>query len=400
MCNKNRYFCDKLMIAMRFFKVICVFMLSLINVYSQEARKILWDKSENKPISYATISSADFHTISNEDGYFEIKDLQSKILIQNVAYQPLELEYVSYKDKDTLFMTPNVYELDEVVVNPSDRYMRMMKTILTDYAMKPHQEKFFLRAVVRKNGEFYKIVDFSGFLEKKVLFSTKLIPMPKDNYTVQIENIRKVGREDKKLDYGLLSFKELLNGAVTLFTPPETFNYSVKDSESGFYEIKANSKEKEKIVAEGRFLADNSDDTFHEVLIQYDNKNGAFDKKLWLKYRTVLFDQTSTFKRNPQTNKMQLNITVIKPTTEAIIKDTRDVFEATYVFHAVPLENSIVIKNNININKDMFDLNGAYNPDFWDSNEVLLLTDEMQEFVNQINASGKKSDFRSITNMK
>ncbi|MFT5214198.1 MAG: hypothetical protein ACI9WV_001927, partial [Patiriisocius sp.] len=32
--------------------------------------------------------------------------------------------------------------------------------------------------------------------------------------------------------------------------------------------------------------------------------------------------------------------------------------------------------------------------------EILTLTDEMQEFINMVNSSGKNSDFKTKTNME
>ena len=48
----------------------------------------------------------------------------------------------------------------------------------------------------------------------------------------------------------------------------------------------------------------------------------------------------------------------------------------------------------------MFDLNIKYDPEYWKNNEILPLTNEMQEFINKVNSSGKNSDFRTKTNIK
>ena len=48
----------------------------------------------------------------------------------------------------------------------------------------------------------------------------------------------------------------------------------------------------------------------------------------------------------------------------------------------------------------MFELKGKYDSKYWKNNEILLLTKEMQEFINKVNNSNNKSDFRTQTNIK
>ena len=69
------------------------------------------------------------------------------------------------------------------------------------------------------------------------------------------------------------------------------------------------------------------------------------------------------------------------------------------MYYAVPVDNTTEIKNNINLRKDMFDLKGAYNQEYWNNHEILTLTKEMQEFINKVNNSGKNSDVRTKTNI-
>lgn len=183
------------------FFLIQILFCSTISIAQNTNDKILWNKSENIPVPYATIKSEQTYTVSNEKGYFAIDFKSGKLLIQNLSYQSLEIDADFFKNNDTIFMKSIAYELDEIVIDKNERFIKMRQTILTEYALEPHQEKFFLRAIIRKNKEFYKIVDFSGYLEKQVLFDTKSRPMPKKNYTVQIENTRKAGFEHKDYDF-------------------------------------------------------------------------------------------------------------------------------------------------------------------------------------------------------
>lgn len=128
----------------------------------------------------------------------------------------------------------------------------MLKTVLTDYALDPHKEEFFLRAVIRKNNELYKIVDFSGLIEKQALFDTRTKPMPRKNYTVQIENVRKVGIEDRAIDFRLFGFKEFLTNVIRISFNKDMFNITYESAKNkDFKKITLEPKNKDKTKIQG-----------------------------------------------------------------------------------------------------------------------------------------------------
>ncbi len=57
-------------------------------------------------------------------------------------------------------------------------------------------------------------------------------------------------------------------------------------------------------------------------------------------------------------------------------------------------------KEQYKINKDMFELKGKHDSRYWENNEILLLTNEMQQFINKVNTLKNKSDFKTQTNMR
>jgi hypothetical protein len=98
---------------------------------------------------------------------------------------------------------------------------------------------------------------------------------------------------------------------------------------------------------------------------------------------------------------MQLNKSIIKAITEVITKDEeKQVFEATYFYYSNPVQD-IVVKDNVNLKKDIFKINMNYNEDYWKQiDKILPLTKEMQEFVYKINLEQKNKEFRAISNFK
>lgn len=381
--------------------VYIIFFITVLAHAQNPTNHVLWDKVNNEPIQYATIKTNEDYSISNENGIFEVNETQGKIFIQNIAYKKLEIDYEFLKQKDTIFMLPNIYELDEVtLLNIEDKYNKMLKTILTDYALEPHQEKFYLRAVVRKNGDLYKIIDFSGFIEKKALFSTRSKPMPKKNYTLQLENIRKVGKENRTVDFEMLSFEYFFNHIVSMYLSPKIYDlsYEVTD-DNDLFKIILTPKDPIQTFSRGQYIL-NDDNTFNEVEIEFNNQNASFQNVGNVKFRTIYLYTKTNFERNPLNEKIQLNKAIHKAKTEVYDeKDNKDIFEVNYIFYANPVINKD-LKNNVNLKKDIFELNGRYDEDYWKNNDKLPLTTEMQEFINEVNSSGKNSDFKTKTNIK
>ncbi|TXE15275.1 carboxypeptidase-like regulatory domain-containing protein [Psychroserpens burtonensis] len=390
---------NKEQLIVRFY--LLIFLTSSNLIFGQETSfNILWDKEEGKPISYATIKGLENYSISNEFGVFEFEQTTNKISIQSVVYETLEIDFNFLKANDTIFMKPLTFELDEVIISKDGLYTQMLKTVLTDYALEPHKEKFFLRAVIRKNNKLYKIVDFSGILEKQALFDTRSKPMPKKNYKIQIENIRKVGIENREIDFALFSFQEFLTNIIRIAFNREEFDISYETtSDKSSSRITLDPIDSEKSLYRGYYIL-NEDNTFKEADVTYSNENAKFENVKNAKFRTILSNWKSSFERNQMTNKIQLNKATLKGKTEVYEEQVKDIFDWSYVYYSIPVVNTEKIKNNINLNKDMFDLKGDYNSEYWKNQEVLSLTDEMQEFINKVNSTGKNSDFKTKTNMK
>lgn len=367
-------------------------------IFGQEtSSNILWDKTDKKPISYATIKGIENSSISNEDGVFEFQKTAGKITIQNVVYETLEVDFNFLKAKDTIFMKPLTYQLDEVVISKDGLYTQMLKTILTDCALEPHNETFFLRAVVRKNNELYKIVDFSGMLEKQTLFDTKSKPMPKNNYKVQVDNIRKVGLDDREVDILMFSFQEFFTNLIQLSINKDEFNLTyastaAKESKRITFEPKNKGKSK------GYYIL-NEDNSFKEAAITYSNYDSKYDNKGDVKFRTTKSNWISNFERNRETGLLQLSKGKLSAKMELVRNDVTEIYEFTYIYNSNPIKKNVSIKNNINLKKDMFKLKGKYNPNYWENHDVLTLTNEMQEFINNVNSLGKNSDFKTRTNI-
>lgn len=383
-------------------QITILIFLFVLKSYSQNTiKKVLWNKIDNIAVQYANLNQDGFESISNENGEISINPVGGKLSISNVSYELLEVEQNYFRSIDTIILQPKIFSLDEVLISNTDRYDKMFSTVATEYALEPHVERFFIRATIRKNNKLYKIVDLSGLVEKKVLFGTTKKEMPKKNYKINIENIRKVGIEFKEYDFEFYSLKTILNLSVTSYLNPTKYKFTyLDDDNSNIYKIEAKPKDSTETKVKGHYFVNSHDNTFNEIYIEHNLVDAEFTKIKNIKYRTLFFETRSKFKRNSNTFKYQLNQSIITYKTIVFNKDVKDIFDITYVYTAIPENNITEFKNNINIDKDMFELSGNYDSSYWQNNEILPLTDEIQNFINAVNTKTKKPNFRTINNIK
>lgn len=182
---------------------------------------------------------------------------------------------------------------------------------------------------------------------------------------------------------------------------PEHYHYSrsvMKDSILAKVETKP--KKTTKTKSEGYYLIDNKTNITNQVHINYNNPDEEFKQNPILKSRNPQLELTTDFKKNPQTGKYQLSKSIIYAKTEVIINSKTDIWEEYYYYEASPIPITIAVKNNINQEKDIFELEGKYEANYWDKNEKLILTQEMQDFIDQLPKNTKNESFRVKTNVK
>ena len=71
-------------------------------------KKILWNKTDNVPVEFATIKSKGQYLLSNSEGIFEFFENQD-LTIQCLGYNSLELQYKDLISKDTIYMQPKIF---------------------------------------------------------------------------------------------------------------------------------------------------------------------------------------------------------------------------------------------------------------------------------------------------
>ncbi|QXP79212.1 MULTISPECIES: hypothetical protein [Winogradskyella] len=369
----------------------------------KQYKKTLWDNSCNCPVQFATISNNDNYSISNEDGLFNIITDNDSVIFNMLGYEKLSFKLSEIKN-DTIFVKSKAFLLDEVVIHSNNIYESIIKSKKTDYTVEPHVEKFFLRTIIRKNNEIIKIADLSGKIKKQGGLKIK-DKSSKDNLSVEIDNYRKAYALKKDYRFSFLSsinhFFYSHNSTNLLVSKNFNFNYStLKDSSY----TKMNATLKKDIPGsdiKGYYIINNDNKNFERTNISFfwtDNNYIIIDEDL--KFRGLSQNIDTYYKKNIANNKLQINKKIVNFKIENIYDGQKDTIEVSYIYFAEPINSSVKVKDNVNHDKSLFDLKFKYRNDFWETQEKLPLTKEMQLFINKIKQSEYNSNYTTKTNIK
>lgn len=379
-----------------FFLFILVFQQS---ISQSQLRGIVVDKETNEPIEYADIYNGNDFTYSNEEGKFLFNSTNDSLKVGILGYYTLFSTFQE-QNSDTIFLTPKIQDLKEVVINADGTLLSsILENLEKNYPLEPFKEKFFLRSVLKKNDKIVMLVDFSGKVQRQTLFSTKSSPMPKKNYSVEIENLRKAGIKEDDIDFSLSSFEELFNNFISIYMSPKVYDLKyIPYQDSSFAKLEFYPKKDEGFYSTGYYLVNLDDKAFNEVHIT-NSLVSQYTVRKNIKYRTTDYNLEVTFKKNRINDKYSIDKANLTATVEVINKKgERDLYNVNYKFITYDNFENFEVNNNISLSKNIFDLKADYDDEFWNSQNYLLLTQELESFLESINEENK--DFTSVSNIK
>ena len=124
----------------------------------------------------------------------------------------------------------------------------------------------------------------------------------------------------------------------------------------------------------------------------------SYTENRGIKYRTTSYEKSIFFKENTNWNKYFIHKTKINAETEVIDKDgVKNIYNVSYSFIVLE-QNKIEINKKHSIQKDIFKFKEPFNSKFWKKQQYLLLTKEMNDFLETIKDSN--NEFKIITNMQ
>ena len=362
--------------------------------------KYLVDKDTKAPLQSATIHNANDYTITNADGYFVFYSTNDSITIKMLGYETLKTTFKALSHtKDTLYLTPKPFQLDEVTLSNKNILQEAYNRASTNYPMEPFAEDFFLRCVLKRNGELVKIEDFSGRIKRD-----KLLGIKKD-FTFQLLNMRKFGIEKKGMradDFDLPSLDDLFQWwSNILFLNPNEYRFShskiIDEDHQQVNYTPENEENYRKGI--GHFLVNTDDYAIKERIHKINPKIVSkipYTKKLFTKYRTSDYFYKDKCEKDIEKGKYFIATAVYTEKVEGYAGEERIVYEVSFeliVTH--PFSDINTFKANVNGKKELFKLEIPYNKEFWETQNQLPLTNEMRNFINKAH---NQKEYRVISN--
>ena len=383
---------------MRLITCFLFFLVISIGLAQNQKLGVILDADNRKPIEFVDIYNKSDHTSTNSDGaFFFISELDS-VIAYKVGYEEVRTTFRQLPD--TLYLKPSAFKLQEVVLtNTKTLWDKVRDSIPKHYMFTPFKERFFLRCLLRKNGKIVRIQDIEGKLQRKTLIYRSGMEVSKKDFSFEISNMRKIGveRDENKVYFTFYSLSELMFETIRLNATGDGFTLTEKEYENEsrakiFFQsdttfIGLNTR--------GHYIINNDSKAIETFTMQSELDRDNYSKNGPVRSRTIGVNQTVNFTRSAKWDKFFITSAKILYDIEITHtkKSFKDIYTCEYILQTFDNNENFTFKSNISGEKDIFKLKHAYNPEFWENQNQLLLTSEMQEFISSFDS--KKNPFRS-----
>ena len=362
--------------------------------------KHLVDKETKAPLKSATIHNANDYTVTNDDGHFVFYSTNDSVTIKMLGYETLKTTFKALsRTKDTLYLTPKPFQLDEVTLSNKNIIQEAYNHATSNYPMEPFVEDFFLRCILKRNGELVKIEDFSGRVKRDKLLGAK------KKFTFQLLNMRKFGIEKKGVradDFNIPSLNDVFQWwSNILFLDSKEYRFSfLKVIDETHHQVSHTPKNEEDNKSSiGHFIINTDDYAIKERIHKINPKiihKIPYTKKPFIKYRTIDYFYKEKCEKDTKNNKYFIANAIASAKVEGYVGEERIVYDVSFeliVTH--PFSDLNTFKANVNGKKELFKLEVPYNKEFWETQNQLPLTNEMRDFINKPHNT---KEYRVISN--
>ena len=376
-----------------------------LNCYAQNTHKGLVLVADGKePLEFVSVFNSTDNTMTNADGRFQFTSKLDSVFFYSPGYEKLATTFNALKD--TIYLQKNVFELDEVVVtNQKSLLQEVFNDLDKNYSSQPYKEKFMLRAVAKYNGSIYRLQDITGKLSKKTFIIDKDIKPSKKDFLLELTNMRKLGikYDDNKAYLVFSSIEYLYNRLADVKITEANYDFD-EQSVKGSDEINLNfesSKTSDSLWRfTGYYVLDSTSKAIKEFKINTLFKNNPYNKSKWLRYRTTSYKVQVSFKKNQNTNLYFLSSGSYEVNVETTDEERSFTSNYNIKFILTTSDNfgDFEVTKNSSATKDIFKLDHPYTEEYWATQNQLLLTNEMVQFISEM---GKDDhEFKISSNLK
>ncbi|MFA9188915.1 hypothetical protein AAGV33_14110 [Flavobacterium sp. FBOR7N2.3] len=378
-----------------------IFICSFSYAQNFQIQKLVVDKNTKAPLENVIISNENDNSITNSEGKFLFVSQQNEINLNLLGYNKIKTTFEKLKnEKDTIFMEIKTFELREVVISNTEAFMKKVYDKFQDNLLQNYTLNFFLRNVFKKDQVNILLQDIYARKNKNASL--------KNNLTIEILNMRKTSLFEKK-DKIHFQFPDF-DGLFHIIVPQiEKCNFvEIPFNDNNFKKIifKTNERVQSGQIWTGYFIINRKDYAVVEYsLTLIDDPEKIPYKKILLskeEYRTTKWTKFTQFTKDSKSNKYYpSNIKIDNQVEMLVYKESKKniYYDFTMDFFATNSPTNEKIKSNFVIYNDIFRAKFPYSKDFWNNQNQLPLTLELEQFLNSVSEKKDKTkEFEIISN--
>lgn len=385
-------------------KLLLVLVFCELSYAQNQKLGVVLDSESRKPVEFVDVYNTNDHTLTNENGKYFLLSSNDSISFNKLGYQTLKSTFSEIPD--TVLLRQKAFELSEVVLTNEERlFDKVKKAVPQNYPSNAYKERFFMRSVLRYNDSITRIQDIQGKLKRRTLLYHGAMDIEKKDFLFEVDHMRKVGlkevsEEDTDIYYSSKSLRTIFMETVQLSIVLEDFAIEEKffDNKEKVRIAFTYNGGDERIKVNGYYIINLKDKAILEYY-QLSEPNLEFKQHKNVRFRVTRYEKTILFEKESNTGNYVIKNGKIK--TKVEIKDEEEAFhtffESEDILNSYGHFGKYKVRKNANENKDIFKLRFPYNKSFWDNQNTLLLTDEMNAFIYKVNR--KDSEFKIKTNM-
>ena len=373
-----------------------------LNSFAQQQQKtgLIYDRETGAPVEFADVYDAFDLTYSNADGRYLLVAASDSVTFKKIGYESQTLAISSIPD--TVYLNPRLFELEEVVLtNLKTLWDRVGDSLRANYTLSSYKERFFIRCLLRKNGELIRVQDVAGKLKRRTLFYNKEMEIEKKDFEFEVEHMRKLGIEKDENDvyFRFFSLSQLFLESVRLNATGPGFEITERSFEGEpmakiFFQSDPSAP---RINTNGHYLINKANNAIESVVIHSEIDSDRYYKNGPIRSRTVKRDQVVHFHESTETGKYYLNLAKLRFDIEitSTKKDFKDLYTCEYTIQTYDNGQNLVVKPNANAKKDLFKLKFPFEQAFWERQHFLPLTNEIEAFIEAMGKANKTFKIRS-----
>ena len=375
------------------------FICAFSHAQTFQISKIVIDKNNKIPLENVIIFNESDNSITNAEGKFVFVSQKNEINLSLFGYNTIKTTFDKLKnDKDTIFMEMKATQLQEVIVSNADSYMKKVYDRFNDNLLQNYTIDFFLRNVFKKDKVNILLQDISA---RENQDKTR-----KKSLSVEILNMRKTSVFEKKdnINFGFPNFDDLFSNVLPQIDKCSFTEIPFNDNEFKKILFESNKKDKSGQIQKGYFIINRKDYAIVEYNLSTidDPENVPYKNLFRGKYRTTKLNTFVQYTKDPKSNKYYQSNLKLDNQVEIIvykISENPFSFDFTMDFFVTNSPSNEKINSNFSTDKDIFKAKFPYSKEFWNNQNQLPLTKELELFLKSVDEKKDKTkEYEIISN--